>query len=105
MTLGPMHVGDTGPPMSCTFRYRNAPLSLSGATITVYFYNTLTSDQRIGAGSIGMIDAANGLCQYNFHPNDTTLPGLFDIYPRIVHPTLGTMTAKPQPLEIKGILT
>jgi hypothetical protein len=52
-----------------------------------------------------MIDAANGLCQYNFHPNDTTLPGLFDIYPRIVHPTLGTMTAKPQPLEIKGILT
>ncbi len=100
-----MHVGDLGPYMVCRFRRNNVPFPITGMTFQVYFYNALTSSQFLGSGSFVITDGPGGVGEYHWHPNDTASPGLFDVYPRLIDPIIGQMTAKPQPLEIKAILT
>lgn len=100
MSLGPMHVGDTGPPLRAIFRRNATPYPITNIPISFIFVNSESHTLFTGHGTVVVVDGANGICDYYFSPNDTNFAGPYSIYPILLDPINGRLTAKPQPLEI-----
>ncbi len=81
--LGPMNRFDTQPALQGQFKQGKKVYPLTGlvtANIIIHMHHPLKDIHKFGRGSVVITDPISGMFTYNWHQNDTSMEGLWEVW-------------------------